>query len=54
MDWVTADCKIEVKRLSTGKFGNPWDKLMALCVSANPDITLKMVVPMCGNFDILL
>jgi hypothetical protein len=32
--------------------GNPWDKLMAWCFAAKPDITENIDAPYPGNFDV--
>jgi hypothetical protein len=45
---------IAVNRSSTGKLGKPCDKLMAWCSVAICDITVKILVPICGSFDMPL
>ena len=44
---------IAVSFSSTGKLGNPWDKLIALYSTAIFDMTVKMLVLILGSLDIV-
>jgi len=42
----------EISSLEIGKSGNPWERLIALCSLASPDITAKIDVPVPGSFEV--